>query len=148
MTLTMITKEMTCLDSDNRLIKLKEQRENKEKAIKGIRVFGYNVLYLLHLQEDEYYIDPNTGKKSSIIIPIDKIETDKFRQTLGEVVGIGSEAYKSQRLGGIPWVKIGDMVYIDRYKARQFTYHGLPFIIMPDEQALCAIDEPEKFNTF
>lgn len=125
--------------------------KNRELAIEKVkskmRGLGWYVVYLLKLSDEEYYKDAN-GNVTNILIPSDKLDTDKFRTCLGEVVSIGPMAYKSMRMGEAPWVKIGDIIYLDRYNGRQFSYYGIPLLVMTDEQSMVQIDDPEAFSTF
>lgn len=139
--------EIKLKDKKDREEKLEQRKLLVEKALTRFRALGWHIVYMLHLTKEEYYLDKE-GNPTGILLPKDAIDRDKFQTVLGEVVSIGPLSYKAQRLGQEPWVKVGDIIFIDRYKGLQFIYYGIPFLLMQDEQALCQIDDPQEFSTF
>jgi co-chaperonin GroES (HSP10) len=58
----------------------------------------------------------STYEGSIIARPENKEDMDTAIKTIGEVVQLGSEAYKRTETGE-PWVKVGDKVHFARYGA-------------------------------
>jgi co-chaperonin GroES (HSP10) len=79
---------------------------------------------------------------------VDKIEeqvqSEITRQTVAEVVGIGSTAYTNKQLcpDGIPWVKVGEKIHFVRYGAQRIATDDkdIEYWIINDKDAL-VVDE-------
>lgn len=86
-----------------------------------------------------------------IIKPQEFVEDEDFLFTVGRVVVIGDLAYQGQDKGGAPrfptgpWCKVGDYVVHDKYVNTRFTYKGVKYLLLNDDQVRLVIKDPKDF---
>lgn len=78
-------------------------------------------------------------EKSAGGIILDRGTADKDSVELAEVIELGPLAYKD--LGDdIPWVKIGDVVLIQRYAGKKIEDQGIVYRILKDVDVIAKKD--------
>ena len=90
-----------------------ESQEIEDGALKG---------FLLELDEDSY-------------------ERQKAMTQVGKVVAIGPTAWKPEGLGGVPWCKIGDVIYYAKHAHKIIHDGDKEYFIINDEDCQCLIKE-------
>lgn len=78
--------------------------------------------------------DIGNGKK--IYFADQSVDLAKAGVDKGTVVEIGSTAWKDERLGGVPWCKVGDSVIWARYAGKPVDHEGTTYHLVNDEDIL------------
>jgi co-chaperonin GroES (HSP10) len=81
----------------------------------------------------------------------DTISQETSAQTIGEVVQLGTTAFKRNDIGcdGKPWVNIGDMVHFNRYGAVRINHkesEDIEYWVIMDKDLMCIEIEDNKLN--
>jgi len=96
-------------------------------------VVGHRVLLKPHFDED--IIDEGALKGFKLDVG-ETFEREKAGTVVGEVVGIGSMAWKAfdgDNPDWKPWAKVGDIVYFAKYGGKFITIDEEDYIIINDE---------------
>lgn len=84
--------------------------------------------------------------KGGIIKPHEFIEDEDFLFTLGRVVVVGQQAYlEKEKFPNGPWCKVGDYIVHDKYQGSRFTYKGVKYLLINDDQVRMVVKNPEDF---
>lgn len=90
---------------------------------------------------------PNAPKtKGGIIIPDATIETMDLIRSVGQVKSVGPMAYTRPDMGETPWCKVGDYILYPRYSGAKFSYGGVKFLLLNDDEVLAVIQDPARIN--
>jgi chaperonin GroES len=89
---------------------------------------------------------PNAPKtKGGIIIPDATIETMDLIRSVGQVKVVGPMAYGKPEMGG-RWCEVGDYILYPRYSGAKFSYGGVKFLLINDDEVLAVIKDPARIN--
>jgi co-chaperonin GroES (HSP10) len=93
----------------------------------------------------------STFEGTSILMPEDKSDWETANQTIGEIVQVGNDAYKSKSLcpSGEPWVKPGDKIHFSRYGAMRIntkSSEDYEYWVLMDRDILVIEKEEAKEN--
>lgn len=89
---------------------------------------------------------PNAPKtKGGIIIPDATIETMDLIRSVGQVKVVGPMAYGKSEMGG-SWCEVGDYILYPRYSGAKFSYGGVKFLLINDDEVLAVIKDPARIN--
>ena len=89
---------------------------------------------------------PNAPKtKGGIIIPDATIETMDLIRSVGQVKAMGPLAYGKEEMGP-PWCAVGDYILYPRYSGAKFSYGGVKFLLINDDEVLAVIQDPAHIN--
>jgi co-chaperonin GroES (HSP10) len=94
---------------------------------------------------------PNAKKtRGGIIIPDQTLDVVDMLRCVGRVVTVGPLAYTQPDMlvnGNVdPWCKVGDYVLYPRYAGAKFSYGGVKFLILNDDEIMAVIGDPSKLN--
>ena len=90
---------------------------------------------------------PNAPKtKGGIIIPDATIETMDLIRSVGQVKAVGPMAYSRTDMGDEPWCSVGDYILYPRYSGAKFSYGGVQFLLLNDDEVLAVIQDPARIN--
>ena len=83
--------------------------------------------------------------KGGIIIPDQTIEMMDLIRSVGQVKVIGPKAYTRDDMGD-PWCKVGDYILYPRYSGAKFSYGGVKFLLLNDDEVLAVVQDPARIN--
>jgi len=83
----------------------------------------------------QLYIEPNTTA-GGIFIPDTIMEFKKFNSISGKVIAMGPDCYEHPRFRSGPWIKLGDIVSINRNEGTQQSYRDIQIMIIDDDKLL------------
>lgn len=94
---------------------------------------------------------PNAEKVGSIYVPDQYLEHKDLLRSVGRVVCMGPLCYSrtDMLLGGNrkdPWCQVGDFVMLPRYAGAKFSYRGVRFLLVNDDEILAVIADPQAIN--
>lgn len=109
----------------------------------NVEVVGHRVLLKPHF--DEEVIEEGALKGFKLDIG-DTFKREKAATVVGEVISIGSMAWKAfdgDNPDWKPWAKVGDIVYFAKYGGKFITIDEEDYIIVNDEDVQAVIHKGE-----
>ncbi len=86
--------------------------------------------------------------KGGVYIPDEVQDVAKLSSVVGQVVGMGSEAYRDPNKFTSAWVGDGDWVVIAKYGGAKFKVNGDEYRLINDDEILAVVDDPKTITPF
>ena len=97
---------------------------------------GYRVLIALPEIEETY-------ENTKVLKTTTEMRNEHVMSIIGLVVDMGSQAYQDKdRLGDIPWCKIGDYVMFRANSGTRFKIDGKEYRLMNDDSVEAVVTDP------
>lgn len=111
----------------------------------GIRPTGYHIL--VKLQE----VKETTA--GGIILPDVSKDAEALNIAVGEVIAMGSLAYRDKTTGEFlgqqsSWCAVGDWVICPKFGTKRITLDGALFSLLNDDEIMGVIDDPKRLTAY
>lgn len=124
-----------------------KRKELTEKDIRDIEAFGPRLIVQLYVREEGSHALLNNGNKTSILLPSEILEMDKFTTCVGRLIKINSSCFKGERFKDwdvLP--QLGDWVFFGRNNGTQLNYRGVSIVEIYDDFLLGRVSSPEDMR--
>lgn len=109
-----------------------------EKALSLPAVKGYKVLIAMPQMKN---------KDGSIILPDQHLEREALASIVGNVISLGSDAYKDTgKFPTGPWCAEGDWVLFRSYAGTRFKSRGQEFRLINDDSIEAVVADPREIE--
>jgi chaperonin GroES len=86
--------------------------------------------------------------KGGVYIPDDLQDIAKLSNVVGQVIAVGSEAYRDPKKFTSAWVEEGQWVVISKFGGAKFKHNGEEYRLINDDEVLAIVDDPTMITAF